>query len=188
MLMGAMSAVNKLIRGGLDLQRAYNFDIIMPSMFGIDGYAVGKFCQNIRFGQYDIAELSRMRLGAFKTSFAGLLDISSITATFLKPVPDIVSAYFNEWRLKIVDGSGFFGIKSDYARSIYIILSATNGLPSGVYRLTGVFPQKMPVHALDYGTEDVVRLDVELNVDRVIETESSTGLGAALGEVLLPNL
>jgi len=188
MLMGMVSSVNKLIRGSLDLQRSYNFDVIMPSMFGIDGYAVGKFCQNIKFGQYDIAELSRMRFGAFKTSYAGLLDISSITATFLKPIPDIVSAYFKEWRLKIVDKSGFFGIKSEYARSIYVITSATDGLPSGVYRLTGVFPQRMPVHVLDYGTEDIVRLDVELNVDRVVDTEGSISSGAAVGEALLPNL
>lgn len=149
------------------LQRSYLWEFILPDIVGIDGTKVSEYCQDVKFGDYNIANLSEIRYGAFKSKYAGFFEVDEIVATFLKPSPDLVSTYLYRWRNLIVDSAGFFYPKSFYARNAYIYFYGTDGKQTAKFILNGVFPKNVPRYSLAYGVEDVVRYDVTFNVDRV---------------------
>ncbi len=161
-------------------QRTYNWELIMPQTFGIiPGIAVSKFCQSVRFGQYDIQDIIEMKAGPFKDFYAGLMNVQTVTASFVSPVPDIVSSYFTSWKNKIVDKDGYYQVSSEYKKRIYIIMYDRTGIPSNKATLINAFPIRFPAYNLDYNSEDVVRVDVEFRVDRVL---------FGVGDISLSNL
>ena len=155
------------LRTALKPQRTYNWEIMLPDMGIIPGIVVSMACQDVKFGDYNIADVDRLRYGAYESKFPGLMEIQDVQFTFIKPIPDIVSAYFYAWRNLIVDQAGYYGKKSDYARKINIYLYDTTGMISNNIQLVGVFPRTLPTYDLSYSTEEIVRLVITCNVDRM---------------------
>jgi len=151
------------------LQRNYMWEIVLPeNIAGVDGMEVSKYCQSIRFGDYEMSDVSTKRYGPYLAKYAGLLTIPNMTATFLKPIPDIVSAYFYEWKNLIVNYSGYFNCKGWYSRTVYINLYDTDGRASGKFKLEGVFPRTFPGYDLSYESEDITKFEIEFNVDKLV--------------------
>ena len=150
------------------LQRNYMWELILPNIAGIDGTEVCKYCQAVRFGDYEMTDVSEKRYGPYLAKYAGLLSIPNVTATFLKPIPDIVSAYFYEWKNLIVNYSGYFNCKSRYGRTAYITLYDVDGQETSKFKLVGVFPRTFPGYDLSYDNEEITRFEIELNVDKLI--------------------
>lgn len=151
------------------LQRNYLWEFVLPDIGEVPGVLVSKYCQDVRFGDYSIVEVSQMRYGAFRAGYVGFLEINPVRAVFLKPVPDIVSVYFNAWRRLIVSDAGFFQVKSNYAKTAYVYLYDVDGSLSNSYKLVGVFPKIFfSYDDLSYGASDVVRFSIEFNVDRIV--------------------
>ncbi len=157
------------------IQRTYNWDCIMPDVWGtgILGIAVSKYCQSISFGEYNIADITEMNTGAFKKFFSGKMSIQDPRATFIAPIPDIVSNYFHTWKKLIIDDSGFYHKASEYKKNIYIMLYDRTGIPVNMITLVGAFPKSFPAYNLSYADENMVRYDIEFKVDNI-----RTGLDA----------
>ena len=150
---------------GWKLQRTYNFEVVLPDIHGIPGIFVGSFCQAVDFGPYQLGELSKVRYGAFRKGYAGSLNIETIKMSFLAPVPDVVSLYFEQWQHLIVSPGGYYHKKNDYAKSIYVVLLDRTYVPHEVIELSGVFPKTFPSHDLSSEDENVEKYDLEFNVD-----------------------
>lgn len=162
------------------VQRAYTWDFFLPDLWNVlvSGIVVSKYCQSVRLRQYDIGEVLELKAGIFKKHFPGLLTIDAISATFICPVPDLVTLYFSKWKSLIVDKKGRYQTASKYKKDAYVILYDRSGIPSNVIRLIGLFPIKFPAFDLDYGKEDVVKFDIEFRVDQVeMGLKALAGLG-----------
>jgi len=157
------------------LQRTYNWQLIMPHNFrGNIGFLVSQYCQEVRFGDYSMREISKMRYGAKQRFYAGLQDIDSVTLTFLVPIDNSVYDYFYSWSELIVDARGYYYPKNNYKKTIYVILYDRTGIQSTKFILKGVFPKVKPKLALSYASEGIELLPMELSVD-YIEPESFIG-------------
>lgn len=153
------------------LQRSFNWELILPDIYGFPGFEVSKYCQSVSFGQYDMAELDEVRYGAFKRKYAGQLTVDELVVTMLIPVPDIVGEYFQLWRELVIDRVGFYLPKIAYAKDARLVMYDRDGNTSSQYRFSGVFPKTLPKFQLDYGTEEIAKVEVTLNVDRVTKEE-----------------
>ena len=150
------------------MQRNYLWDFVLPS-FGllVDGIVVSRFCQSCRFGQYNISDATMMQVGAYKRFFPGVLNIESAFATYITPIPDMVSLYFSKWKSLIVDKEGFYFPSNHYKKNIYVMLYDRSGVPTNFAKLKGAFPIKFPSFNLDYEATKMVQFDVEFKVDSV---------------------
>jgi len=161
----------------------------MPDVWGagVLGVVIGKYCQSIRIGNYNISEISEMKSGAFKKFFAGNLDIANPVMTFIAPVPDIVSNYFHTWKEKIVDKQGYYHPSSEYKKNIYVVLYDRTGIPVNMLTLVGTFPKSFPSWNLSYEGQNLVKYEIEFKVDSIRTGLSAFGsfgtdVSKALGE------
>ncbi len=157
------------------VQRTYLWDCIMPDIWGagILGIVISKYCQSVNIGEYNIDDIAEMKVAAFKRFFAGAMSIQNPRATFIAPIPDIVSNYFHTWKKLIIDDRGFYHKTADYKKNIYVVLYDRTGIPVNMITLVGAYPKSFPAWNLDYATEDVVKYDIEFKADKIL-----TGLSA----------
>jgi len=149
-------------------QRRYVWQLIMPhTISGVAGYLVSQFCQDIRFGDYSIAEVSKLKYGAYQRFYAGLQEIGSVHMMFLVTVDNSVYSYFYGWYGLIIDEQGYYHPKSVYKKDIYIALYDRSGIPSTTFKLKGAFPKTKPVLDLSYSANDILMLPVDLSIDGV---------------------
>ena len=157
--------VNADITKEWKLQRNYLWEVRLPFEDGTP--EVSQFCQNISFGDYNMANPSTIRYGAFQAHYAGYLTVEQITMTFLRPIPDVVTPYLHQWRAKVVDDAGFFHPKQDYANDIHLYLYDNDGSETGHVTFKKCFPTKFPGYDLSYNSNELVKLNVEFQVDRI---------------------
>ena len=155
-----------------DLQREFMWDIKFPeigqiSFKGVALIDIGKFVQNVKFGNYQMESPNIIQVGAFKNKYAGTLDIQEVTMTFLRPIPDVVTPYLQRWRKLIVDDKGIYYPKINYAKNIYVYLLGTDSLISGTFKLINTFPKSLPSYDLSYEREGVLKFDISFSVDRI---------------------
>jgi hypothetical protein len=165
------------------VQREYNWEILLPS-FGlvVDGYAISKYCQQVKFGPYDISDFVDLKKTALHEYFPGNMKIDDVSMSFVVPVPDIVSVYFYQWKRKIISSKGFYYPSSNYKKYVYIILYDRSGIPSNVMMLKGVFPVKFPSFPLLYSGEKELKYDIVFKADD-IELNPISALGTFGKEV-----
>lgn len=150
------------------LQRSFNWQLIMPQNINrIVGYLVSQYCQEIRFGDYSIGEVSALRYGPKQRFYAGLETIDTVTLTFLKPTDNSVLTYFYGWSELMIDKDGYYYPKNNYKKNIYVILYDRTGIQTTKFILKGVFPKRKPSYFLSYASEDIAKLEIELRVDSI---------------------
>jgi len=150
------------------LQRTFNWQLMMPDdINGMIGYLVSQYCQEIRFGDYNISDVSILRYGAEQRFYAGLQSIDTVTLTFLKPVDNSVLSYFYGWYKLMISKEGHYFPKNHYKKNIYVILYDRSGLQSTKFELKGAFVKRKPAYHLTYTEEDILKLEVELCVDNI---------------------
>ena len=152
------------------LQRSYLFELLLPDLKGISGLDIGVYCQDVKFGDYGMTDMVAVMYGSKRKGYAGFFQIPPMTATFIKPIPDLVSEYFYQWKGLITDDSGAYYPKTNYALNAYVKLYDRDGSESGTYKLLGVFPKTLPSHNLSYVEESVVKFEIEFNVDDIQRT------------------
>jgi hypothetical protein len=148
-------------------QRTYNWEMLLPGMGILGPEVIGKYIQEVTFGEYSIDEVTKLRYGAETRGHAGIFNIQKVSIKFFKPVPDIVGTYLSLWKNLIVDNNGFFSPKKNYALTGYLIMLDTTGRQSGSYKLLNMFPIKFPEHRLAYGENSIVSYTIDFNVDRI---------------------
>jgi len=150
------------------LQRTYNWQLVLPhTIGGISGFLVSQYCQEVRFGDYTIADVSALRYGPEQRFYPGLFSIDTVTLIFLKSVDNSVLTYFYKWHELVVDKSGYYYPKNHYKKDFYVFLYDKTGLESTKFTLKGAFPKRRPSYSLSYGEENVLRIEVELCVDKM---------------------
>ena len=167
-----MGILDTVIGGNnlLDLHRTYNWDIFMPfSAGGVPGVVLSKFCQDIKFGEYGITDLSTLKHGAFQLFYPGFLQINPVTMTFLKPFPDIVSMFFHGWKEQMISRVGYYSPKVAYKHNVYVFVNSSQGIPADRFILEGCFPKTFPSYELSYDSEDIIKFNIEFSVDRVVK-------------------
>jgi len=166
-----ISQPTNLVLNKARYQRSYLWDVLLPdigfSLGGFVGLAISQFIQEVSFGDYSIESPNVMRYGPYEASFAGLFKVEPVTMTFIKTMPDIISPYFNAWKNLIVDASGLYQPKANYQKDIYIRFLDSTGLAVGRYKLKGCFPIKFPAYRLNYGSNEVLKVEVQFRTDRI---------------------
>lgn len=163
----AMGMVANMVNGKDKFQRTYNWELLLPGIGILSPEIMGRYIQEVSFGEYSIDEVTKLRYGGEQRGHAGTFSIPRMTVKFLKPVPDLVYTYLMLWKDMIVDSNGFFSAKSKYALPGYIIMFDTTGKQSGSYKVVNMFPLKFPTHSLSYAESSIVSYTVEFNVDRL---------------------
>lgn len=150
------------------LQRNFNWQLIMPAdIKGIVGYVISQYCQEVRFGDYVMSEVSALKYGAEQRFYAGLQTIDTVTLTFLKPIDNSVLTYFYGWSELEIDADGYYHPKNNYKKDIYVILYDRTGVECTRFRLKGAFPKRKPGYSLSYASEDVLKTGLELSIDGI---------------------
>lgn len=153
-------------------QRSYMWEFL-PAGFGfLYGDFLGQYCQEIRFGDYNMSELIKLRYNGYQRGYAGYVDINTFTVKFAKPVPDFIYMFLNSWKRMIIDKQGFHYPKSNYARTCFVNMLDTSGIMVSSFKLMGCFPTIYPMHEMSYRSEDIVTFDVTFNVDKIDENSS----------------
>lgn len=148
------------------------------SMGGIRGELLSKFCVDINFGDYSLQDLIELRWGGKSEFFPGTMRIDQVSMTFVVPNPDIVGMFFQAWRNKILTPQGFYGVKFDYMRNIYVWLETTNYFPISRFVLKRAYPLTVPSFKMSYDEENVLRYTITMSVDRV----ETAGIGGEVGD------
>jgi len=159
----------------LGVQREYLWSIFLPGMEtmpipllgAIQSNLVNRYCQSVRFGNYDISELFKLITGAKTKSFGSKLSIDQVSMTFIVPVPDVTTSYFLAWRRLVVSEEGYYNPSSYYKRRVSIVMEDRTGVGTNFISLIGCFPVKMPVYEPAYGKEDVLRCNISLSIDDI---------------------
>jgi len=152
----------------LHVQRDYNWDFILPSVGLVPGVVITKYCQSVSVGQYDIREIIEQKKGAKKTFYPGQIDVNEVTATFIAPTPDIVSAYFHAWKQLIIDKQGFYGLPSKYKKNATVVLyDRTMSIPTNLITIKGMWPTTFPKFTLDYNSEGLVVHSITFKFDDI---------------------
>lgn len=152
------------------LQRSYLWDVLLPdigmSIGGLQGLAMTQYVQGVSFGDYNIEKM-QTKYGPYRASFAGLLAVDEAAITFLKPMPDFITSYFESWKKLIVDADGLYQPKNKYQKPIYIRFLDSTGLAINRYKLIGAFPLKFPSYDLDYENNEVTKFTVTFAFDKI---------------------
>lgn len=150
------------------LQRKYRWQLFMPhSINGILGHYVSQFCQDAKIGQYSMRQLSIMQYGAFQRFYAGPQSIQPSSLAFLVPIDNTVMDYFQGWYDLIIDKAGYYHPKNEYKKNIYLSLYDRTGVETTRFTLHGAFPTARPSVDVSYSSEDMLRINVNLQVSRV---------------------
>ena len=149
----------------VEYQRDYLWEVVLPDVGGANGTEVGKLVQSIRFGDYNVEEISRIYYGGHRKGYVGFLEIPSVTMIILGSVPDVAVRYFRAWKQLMISDSGLFYPKANYARDVYATLLDTTGSEVNKFRMRGVFPKTVPAYDLSYESDKVVRHEIEFNID-----------------------
>lgn len=162
---------------GTRIQRAYNWELILPDLSGapVAGAVVGKYCQSVRLGQYDISEVLEVKSGFWKDFFPGAPNIENVTTSFVNPVPDAVSLYFQSWKGLIISERGFYTPSSRFKKSVHVMLYDRSGVNTNMITLQGAFPVKFPSFNLSYAEEKEVRFEIVLKIDRISMRHKAAG-------------
>jgi hypothetical protein len=164
------------ILGKARFQRNYLWDVLLPDISetiggiptgGLIGFGLAQLVRDVQFGDYSMDAASTMRVGPYQAHFAGMLTVDKIRITFVKTMPDAVSAYINAWKDLIVDKQGLFKMKSNYQKDIYVRFLDSTGIAFGRYKLTGCFPVTFPKYNLNYTNEDLTTVAIEFSVDKI---------------------
>jgi len=157
-------------------QRNYLWDVLLPDIsptiggiptFGLIGFGLAQLVRAVQFGDYSMNDANTMRVGPYQANFAGLLTVDKIRITFVKTMPDAVSAYINAWKNLIVDSQGLFQPKAKYQKTMYVRFLDSTGIALGRYKLIGCFPTTFPKYNLDYENNNVTTVQVEFAVDKI---------------------
>lgn len=153
------------------LQRTYNWQVILPdNVSDVPGIWVSQYCQDMKFGDYSITEVSALRHGADQRFYAGLREIEKVPMSFILPIDNSVRDYFKGWRKLIKDDDGFFYPKSHYKRDVYVFLFDRSGIQSAKFVLKGCFPSNCPPLSLTYAEDSILKWNTDLFVDYIEES------------------
>lgn len=102
--------------------------------------------------------------------FAGKMKPQPITVKFIDAIAPSQSQKAWEWaRLIFEEETGRAGYKAQYAKTVVLKLLSPPGEVVHKWKLINAWPKAVNPDELDYGSEEVMNVDIELQYDRAIE-------------------
>jgi len=135
----------------------------------------------VKFGDYSVNELTSVRYGALERFYAGVDQIDSINLQFVMPTDNSVYDFFRYWKELVRDKNGYYSVKREYAKTIYIMTYDRTGVQSGQYTCYGCFPKTCPPQEFSYSKDDIHRWGLDISVDYI---ESSSLIGSVEQAIL----
>lgn len=157
----------KKVLTGVDLQRNYMWELILPTISSANNLEVSALIQKVRFGDYSLTDLVTRKQGPFSSHFAGSFEIGTLDITLLSPISRIVTTYFQSWKDLIVDPSGYYFPKKSYAKTAYAYLYDTAGTQTESYSIHNIFPKSFPAYNLDYADGGLTKFDISFSIDYI---------------------
>jgi len=100
---------------------------------------------------------------------AGRASYESIPVIVKDAVDQRVAREINDWHESVYDpANGTIGYASRYKRDAQIIMFGPDGSAKRTWNLMGCFPTAVNFGNLDYNSDDVVRIDMQLRYDKCI--------------------
>ena len=176
--------VSNLALQNVELQRSYNWDVLLPDVQApagtFSGVDVSSFIQGISFGQYSMDDVNTIQHGSLKTHSAGVLSIREVSMDFICPADSEVFDYFDAWRSLIYDSTNLcYFIKSNYVNGGFggrpCLVSFYDTTSTMVYQwtLVNIFPKTFPNFKLNYEQQEIMKFTVEFSVDFITPNNSS---------------
>lgn len=165
--------------GGFELQRANN---AIMRIVGLDGDENNLF--QLSLASFPIPKVSsgiiEVNYLNEKRKFAGMETYDDLTVVFNDYVEEDLALLLHRWRYQVKDPvTGKMGFKKDYAKEGRVTLYAPDGTGDREYELQGVWPSALDGGEIDYATEDGVKINLTLTIDKVIYANARQFVGAA---------
>jgi len=152
------------------LQRAYNWEIILPTLLPMFGEMVSPLVQSVSYSDYEMAGPFTLKDGAFQSNFVNHLTKRDFSITFLENEFGFVKLYLSSWKNKMLDRHGMWKNKiGGYAKDIVLLYLTVDGLPLRELKFVNAFPLKFYEATLDYNVGDVLKITIPFACDRVEE-------------------
>lgn len=154
--------------GGFELQRANN---ALMRIVGLDGDENNLFQLSLASfpvpkSTHGIIEVPYLNE---KRKFAGMPTYDDITVIFNDFVGEDVALLLHRWYYQIHDPiTGKQQFKAQYAKEGRVTLYAPDGTSDREYELQGVWPSGLDGGEIDFATEDGVKINLTLTIDKVI--------------------
>jgi hypothetical protein len=164
--------------GGFELQRANN---ALMRIVGLDGDENNLFQLSLAsfpvpkqtVGIIEVAYLNEKR------KFAGMPTFDDLTVIFNDYVSEDTALLLNRWFYQIHDPvSGKQRFKQEYAKEGRVTMYGPDGTGDREYEMQGVWPSALDGGEIDFATEDGVKINLTLTIDKVVYANARPFLDA----------
>lgn len=154
--------------GGFELQRANN---ALMRIVGLDGDENNLF--QLSLASFPVPKESNGIIEVNylneKRKFAGMVTYDDLTVVFNDYVGEDVAGLLTRWRYLVKNPiTGKIGFKADYAKEGRVTLYGPDGSADREYELQGVWPSGFDGGEIDFATEDGIKINLTLTIDKVI--------------------
>jgi len=162
------------VGGGFELQRANN---VLLYVVGLEGNSNDLL--TLSLASFPLPKLSSGIIEVpylnEKRKFAGQITYDDIAIVFNDYVDKDTSALVHQWRYLVqspVDGK--VGFKGTYAKQGRMVCYGPDGSTEREYELHGMWPSALDAGEADFASEDGVKINLTLSIDKVIYLPAST--------------
>lgn len=156
------------VGGGFELQRANN---ALLYIVGLDGNSNDLLTLSLASFPLPKETTSPIEVGFLneKRKFAGLTTYDDLSIVINDYVDKDTAQMLYRWRYLVKDPvSGKMGFKAQYAKAGRMVKFGPDGTAEREYELQGVWPSALDGGEIDFMTEDGVKINMTLTVDKTI--------------------
>jgi len=152
--------------GGFEPQRAYDFQI---ELYGVPNAGNLTLAVSEGFLPERMVDEIKLYYGAEDRKVAGLVSFSNGRMTCVDYLDEQILSSMLEWSRMVYDiEAGTEGLASAYKKQGALVLLAPDGSRPRIYQMLGVWPKSVSGSGLSYGTNDVLKVTMELVFDQAI--------------------
>jgi hypothetical protein len=144
-------------------QRVYNFSL---SINGLEDTVMALESMSLPTKMVSEIELNFVNERRY---VAGRASFESIPVIVKDAISGETAREINNWHESVYNPeNGQIGLASEYKRDAQIIMFGPDGSAQRTWALRGCFPTAVNFGSLDYNSDDVVRIDMQLRYDKCI--------------------
>jgi hypothetical protein len=161
---------NILGTGNFEPQRVYNFSLAIN---GLNDTKLALESMTLPTKMVSEIELNFLNTRRY---VAGRASYEALPIVIKDVIQGSTANEINNWHQTVFDpGTGHIGLASRYKRNGEIILFGPDGSAERTWILEGCWPTVVNFGSLDYNSDDVVRLEMQLRFDRCFAGFSTFG-------------
>lgn len=156
------------VGGGFELQRSNNALLYIVNLAGNENdlitFSLASFpLPKLSSGIIEVPYLNEKR------KFAGQITYDDISIVINDYVDKDTSKLLHQWRYLVQNPvTGKVGFKKAYAKEARMVMFGPDGTQEREYTLKGVWPSSLDAGEADFASEDGVKINLTLSIDKVI--------------------